>query len=278
MPRLQRAALPDGRKIWCLHRDEVRGVRAQAEGYWRFGIEVGAGATVFDVGANIGLFSLEAARRGARVHAFEPIPATFAALEANALEANARDEKSEKITPHRLALGAKPETAQFAYFPYLSALSTRFPDAPKSRSATAITAIFDDVALTPRAGWFRRAPAPWRRIFIAFWQKILFSPRLVQCEVETLSHQIEKLNIDRIDLLKIDVEGAEWEVLCGISDARWPLIKQIVAEVHDENGRLNQFTSQLQARGFTDLHVEAEPGAGQWDVYLVWARRAGYSS
>lgn len=268
MPRLQRVALPDGRKIWCLHSDEVRGVRDQAEGYWRHGITVGEGDIAFDVGANIGLFALEAAARGARVHAFEPMPATFAALEANS-----REFATGPIQAHRLALGARAEVARFAYFPFLSTLSTRFPEAPRSRSAQAISAVFDDAKLTPRAGWFRRAPAPVRRIFIGFWQKILFSPRFVTCEVQTLSQQIVDLGIRKIDLLKIDVEGAEWEVLGGIEDAHWPLIRQIVAEVHDENGRLEQFTAHLRAHGFAELQVEKEPGAGQWDVYLVWARR-----
>lgn len=268
MPRLQRVALPDGQKVWCLHRDEIRGVREQAQGYVRHGIRIETGDTVFDVGANIGLFSLEAASRGAKIHAFEPMPATFAALSANT-----QGEKSGRITPHRLALGATPETARFAYFPYLSALSTRFPAVPQAQSASAISAIFDDAALTPRAGWFRRAPAPLRGVFIKFWQKILFSPRSVECQVETLSQQIDKLGVARIDLLKIDVEGAEWDVLQGLSDTHWPLIQQIVAEVHDENGRLKRFTELLEKRGFLDLQVEEEPGAGQWGVYLVWARR-----
>ena len=268
MPRLHRVALPDGGQVWCLHRDEVRGVRAQAEGYWRYGIEVGANSTVFDVGANIGLFSLEAAARGADIHAFEPMPATFAALSANA-----RDGGKGRIKPHRLALGAKVETARFAYFPFLSALSTRFPHVARSHSAEAISAVFDDATLTPHAGWFRRAPTPLRRVFIGFWQKILFSPRMVLCEVETLSQQIERLGIARVDLLKIDVEGSEWDVLSGIEAAHWPLIQQIVAEVHDENGRLERFIHHLKAQGFTALNFEEEPGAGQWDVYLVWARR-----
>lgn len=273
MPRLHRVALSGGQKIWCLHRDEVRGVRAQAEGYWRHGVSVESGATVFDVGANIGLFSLEAAARGAQVHAFEPMPATFAALQANARDFEAGATKNGAITPHRLALGARPETARFAFFPFLSALSTRFPGPLQGRSAAAISAIFDDPALTPRAGWFRRAPAPLRRCFVAFWQKILFSPKFVVCEVETLSRQIEKLAIAQIDLLKIDVEGAEWDVLSGLEAQDWPKIQQIVAEVHDENGRLKRVCDHLETRGFADMQVEKEPGAGQWDVYLLWARR-----
>jgi predicted RNA methylase len=45
--------------------------------------------TVFDVGANIGLFALEALKRSggtARVLCFEPLPSTFDVLEKNTFE------------------------------------------------------------------------------------------------------------------------------------------------------------------------------------------------
>lgn len=45
--------------------------------------DVGHGDTVMDIGANIGGFTVQAARRGARVIAFEPFPENFEALERN---------------------------------------------------------------------------------------------------------------------------------------------------------------------------------------------------
>lgn len=42
-----------------------------------------SGSVLFDIGANVGAYSLIAASRGIRVHAFEPHPATFARLEEN---------------------------------------------------------------------------------------------------------------------------------------------------------------------------------------------------
>lgn len=42
------------------------------------------GNLVFDVGANVGVWSLLAAKRGARVHAFEPVPALVERLRRHA--------------------------------------------------------------------------------------------------------------------------------------------------------------------------------------------------
>ncbi|MFM7885085.1 MAG: FkbM family methyltransferase, partial [Microcystis panniformis] len=72
----------------------------------------------------------------------------------------------------------------------------------------------------------------------------------VACEVRTLSSVINELGIDSIDLLKIDVEGEEYEVFQGIEAKDWPKIKQIVAEIHDKKGRLKQISQMLADNGF----------------------------
>ena len=267
MPRLARAATPDGRQIHCTHRDEVRGVAGQIELYLRHEISIEAGDCVVDVGANIGLFSLEAARRGADVHAFEPMPATFAALDANA-----REFGDARIRAHNLALGAEAGAANFAYFRWMSSLSTRFPAWIETNAASGVAAVLDDPQLSPKFGWFRRAPAGLRRVLVAALVRALMQPRPVSCRVETLSRVIHALQIGAIDLLKIDVEGAEWDVLSGISARDWPHIRQVVAEVHDENGRVARVESLLRAQGF-EVVCEPEPQSAAWGVWLVWARR-----
>ena len=264
MPRLRPIISPDGRQIYCVHRDEVRGLTAQIAVYLRHGIQINAGDIVFDVGANIGLFALEAARRGALVHAFEPLPATFSALMANA--------RGHQIQPHNLALGARAEQTNFAYFRYLSALSTRFPELVGANAASGVMAALDDPTLAPRFGWFRRAPKWIRRALVALLVKLLFQPKLISCRVETLSRVVSALQISRIALLKIDVEGAEADVLSGIAEHDWPRIHQIVAEVHDENGRLKRVETLLRERGFA-VHSEPEPQTSAWGVWLLWARR-----
>ncbi len=272
MSRLSRAALPDGRQVYCTHRDEVRGVAGQIELYLRHDIAINAGDCVMDVGANIGLFALEAARRGAHVHAFEPMPATFSALDANTKSANARALSDAQIHAHNLALGADAGLATFAYFRWMSSLSTRFPDWIQNNAAPGVTAVLDDEALSPRFGWFRRAPDWLRRALVSGVVQTLLRPRPVSCRVETLSRVVYALHIGAIDLLKIDVEGAEWDVLRGIGPNDWPRIRQVVAEVHDEDGRVARVEALLRDQGFT-VTSEPEPQSAAWGVWLVWARR-----
>ena len=64
---------------------------------------VGSGSVVWDVGANVGYFSLLAARLGAQVHAFEPVPESAARLRAN-VAANGLE---DRIELHEVAVGAR---------------------------------------------------------------------------------------------------------------------------------------------------------------------------
>ncbi|CAN0151235.1 unnamed protein product, partial [Ectocarpus sp. 13 AM-2016] len=57
------------------------------------------------------------------------------------------------------------------------------------------------------------------------------------------------LGVDKIDLLKIDVEGAELDVLLGIEQQDWPKIKQVVAEVHPVGDRVTRACELLGRHG-----------------------------
>ncbi|HWW62683.1 MAG TPA: FkbM family methyltransferase [Thermoanaerobaculia bacterium] len=69
-----------------------------------------SGDVVFDVGANVGIWSLLAAKRGARVHAFEPVPALVERLREHA-RGNGVD-----ITINACAVGAQNGTLPFYEF------------------------------------------------------------------------------------------------------------------------------------------------------------------
>jgi FkbM family methyltransferase len=68
------------------------------------------GHVFYDVGANIGSYTLLAAAAGAKVHAIEPSPGTAVALRRN-IEANSL---SKRVDVHECALGAKPGTARLS--------------------------------------------------------------------------------------------------------------------------------------------------------------------
>ncbi|MGH7832000.1 MAG: phosphopantetheine-binding protein, partial [Candidatus Binatia bacterium] len=76
-----------------------------------------------------------------------------------------------------------------------------------------------------------------------------FNPQTFNTELRKLSSVIEQENIERIDLLKINVEKSELDVLNGIKDQDWPKIKQIVLEV-DVKENLPTITSLLESHGY----------------------------
>jgi len=95
----------------------------------------------------------------------------------------------------------------------------------------------------------------------------------VSCSLRTLSSFIAEQNLDRIDLLKIDCEGAEWSAIQGIEDADWSKIKSLVIEVHDTDGRLNKVKDLLTEKGFNRLHAESESGLESTAMFNLFALR-----
>ncbi len=73
--------------------------------------QVREGQVVWDVGANIGIFALAAAQRGARVLAIEPDPWLFSLLSATRQHAK---NKHLKLEPLCSAIAAEPGTARLA--------------------------------------------------------------------------------------------------------------------------------------------------------------------
>ena len=87
----------------------------------------------------------------------------------------------------------------------------------------------------------------------------------------SVSDIMQDHNLPHIDLLKIDVERAELDVLLGIQHADWEMISQIVLEVHDVEGRLEQVSHILNTvAGFASITVtqdEALKGSTLYNIY-----------
>ena len=97
------------------------------------------------------------------------------------------------------------------------------------------------------------------------------------CPVVTLSELLKAWRHEEaqvVDLLKIDVEGAELQVLEGLCPEDWLLVQQLVLEVHDVDGRLAEIVSLVMSSGLEDLHVDVVR-SGPRDTFMMWARRRG---
>ena len=233
--------------------------------YVRHGVQLHDGMCVFDVGANIGMFSLfvGSAVSGATIHAFEPIPPLFDTLRAN-------------VTMHRLdarlhqvALGARAATETFAYYPGYTMMSgldeladaagevavvkTYLRNAADRDANEALLERADDLL----AGRFRSES----------WE----------CPILRLADVIREAGVDRIDLLKIDVQRAELDVLLGLDDDDWPKIMQLTCEVHDQTGgptqgRVEELREMLERRGFA-VAVEQDELLAGTDRHAIYAVR-----
>ena len=92
------------------------------------------------------------------------------------------------------------------------------------------------------------------------------------CQLRTISEIIEENGVEKIDLLKIDVEKGEQDVLKGIRDCDWPRIRQVVMEVHDVPGRLVEIVGLLNARGY-EVNYEKGPSLQSTALYNLYAFR-----
>jgi hypothetical protein len=98
--------------------------------------------------------------------------------------------------------------------------------------------------------------------------------REIECEATTLSAALRQHAIESVDLVKVDVEGAEMDVLEGVADADWSRLRQMVIEVHDVDGRLDKIRTLLETKAFA-VAVEQEDWATLRlrGLHNVYARR-----
>lgn len=225
--------------------------------YLKNGIVLGPGSKVVDVGANIGMFSLLAAKAvdGGRVIAVEPVPEI-----AEAVRFNARLHGAD-ISVHNCALGAAEAEIEFTYYPHNTVMSGRFADNEEDRGALKSYLSVNAAGLDDRL------------------LEGMISDRMVgrkiRCPMLTLMSIVQREGLEEIDLLKIDVEKSEAEVLRGIDDSFWPRIAQIVLEVHDEEGRLAALREMLEKKGYR-TRLDRNADMLRTNMFTLYARRPDY--
>lgn len=221
--------------------------------YTRHGVSISDGDIVFDVGANIGLFTLFTllAAPLARVFAFEPSAVVHDLLRANL--------SRHGMTAHvyRMALSARAGEAVFTYYPDMTTMSGLYTNA------------VDDAALS-RIVTGNRGGAHAAAAAALVGDRFVGSREPVP--VSTVSRVMRDERIERIDLLKIDAEKSEADILAGIDEADWARIRQVVAEVHDVGGRASSIAENLESRGFAVI-VETDPAHRSTELRQVFAVR-----
>ena len=223
---------------------------------FRHGIQLPPGACVLDVGAHVGLFSILAAQiRGARVFAFEPVPAIFQALRVNA-------ELHEGIQVFECGLWRESRTAEITYYPQLPSMSGLYADRDQERE------IVRSFILQQDEGGEVAADGT---LFDELLENRLAS-EAVPVSLRRLSEILRENAIERVDLLKIDAQKSEHDVLAGIDEADWPKVRQIVVEVHDVEDRLRSLAQLLESKGY-EIVIEPKRLSSSPTLHAVYARR-----
>src|SRR6266550_718609 len=229
---------------------------------FRHGITLSKGDCVFDVGANIGLFTLFAQQvcQSVKVFAFEPVPEIFKALEINAsLYGN-----GAKL--FKCGLAEREQTVEFVFYPNSTSQSGRYADEDDERLV--LRTIIDNVKGDDSQ---EASNGRQEKLLDEIVEHRVRGERVV-CNLKTLSQVIREEGIERIDLLKIDVEKSELDVLAGIEEDDWTKISQIVIEAHDVNGNVARIGQLLHGHGF-DVIAEQDRYLRGSSLYNVYASR-----
>jgi len=169
----------------------------------------GGEKTVLDAGANIGFFTLWAARlaAGARIFSIEPAPESYDRLREN-VRANGWE---DRVSCLQFALAGVSETRMVKM------------GKPKSQARRVLS--YDSNASEPIAA----------------------------VTTKTLAQVFEEQGIDSLDVLKMDIEGGEYETLLSAPSAVLRKIGRISLEYHPdvEGYTTEQLLTFLAQQGFT---------------------------
>ena len=260
--RIQRTdlnILPNGLPVLSPNGNEVKFLYNEIfkeASYLRHGITLSPDSCVFDIGANVGFFTifLNILSENIKVYSFEPIPEVYDFLVAN------RELYNIKGKAFQVALLDKEQEIEFEYYPQMTILSGIGEDKKNVKEVVRsyVESSEDEIL----------GEAEMNALL-----EMKLESRKVNCKTKTLSQIISGEKIERIDLLKVDVENSEHLVLDGLADQDWTKIENIIIEVHDVHGRLEKITGMLKEKGF-DAHVEKENLLSKDDIlYNIYALR-----
>ncbi len=275
---LQPLDVPPYGQVWASGQRarDIEKIAREVDEYFELGLSVPPGAVIIDVGANVGMFAIAAASRATDLHivAIEPIPIFHAALERNFARNRHLMGSCRSSTLLRAGItrdGDERETV-FTYFARLPTDTTRHLETKRaefervfehhgSSAERSIAATVPGTAGLQLAKLARRFVSSIPRRTLTRWMMDrVIGVEQIRCPMTTLARVLDDLGERVVDVLKIDVEGAEIDVLFGARPEQWSRIRQVVLEGNDLDGRLTEIREFLAARGLTH-QVIAEPAS-----------------
>lgn len=268
-------------KLYFINEYETRGLIYEIfyqNAYMQHNLILKPGAVIVDVGANIGLFSLFALKQceyDAVIYSFEPIPATFECLKMNLASFQ------NQTHLYNLGIGDVVKDCSIEFTLFGSDLATATYK-PLDKLISNYNLLLDYNALLA-VSRFRSKFLYYQLKMLPFLRKHLieryYKKRTEQkktlCKLTSLGLFIEKNRINHIDFIKIDVEGAEFEVVKSIKPTQFPFIQQLCIEVHDIDNRVKNLTAYLKEQGYlvqVDRNqIFKKVGGNQ---HMIYAKRA----
>lgn len=250
--------------------------------YFKYGIMIKSGDTIFDIGANIGMFGLIAydmCMQNADVYCFEPVEDIFEDLEKNLACVD-----TDRLRAFPFGFSDRNGEIEFTYYPNAPALSTIHPENMQKGLQQMIDSIDQNMEKVP--GLFVKGQestespelpekeSRFNRMRTLLGLRTAFQERKITCEVKKLTQFIHEEGIEKIDLLKIDVNGSELDIINGIQKEDFSRINQVVIEVPLGGEKLEIIKNILESCGFSKVTVEEQDpvinkGLSYYIVYAV---------
>jgi FkbM family methyltransferase len=269
---IRKIAHPAIGEIYCLNETEARGTLHEIctdKLYFREGVSISSGDIVFDVGANIGVFTLCAAKQGAHIYAFEPIPSTFEVLQHN-IHLHGFDNIAQA---RNIGLSNRAEEKLMFHYPEWSVCDSWIVQDDWIELMTENwenTLDLFQIADPDRYKAIRSlgSKSQQQDAVREIIERASASQVQIECKFDTLSGVIARENIQSIGLLKLDAEFADWEILSGVKAEDWNRIRQVAMEVHMQSDAA-PISKFFREQGFS--HVAGKQL--KTGTSCVWARK-----